>query len=70
MKCEALVRGSIYSRKGGNRYDDCEHEAKYRVERSDDVVHVCGVHVRRYVLWNARWSTGYVIDTLKAAATK
>lgn len=55
MKCTALTVGSAYSRRGTNRYEECEHDAKYHVvvdhTRSGGRVwehDVCGIHVRKY----------------------
>jgi hypothetical protein len=63
MTCESLVRGSIYSKAGGNRYDDCPHPAKYRVTLRDGTKRlVCGTHARGFKLFNERhMETGKIL---------
>lgn len=57
-KCEALTRGSVYSVKGGNRYDPCEHPALWRVTFTltapPSVENVCGIHARKAFISNAK----------------
>ena len=61
MTCEAWVKGNIYSRKGGNRYEPCTAPAKYNVT-GEFGGHFCGHHIRRYRDFNERqWRTDDVL---------
>lgn len=60
--CQGWVEGSIYSRKGGGRFDPCEAPAKYHVGAgtapSNPDLDVCGTHVRRFKAMNeSLWRT-------------
>ncbi len=50
--CIALVRGSIYSRRGGNRWEPCEHAARYHVTGPTTDGDYCGIHARTFIAFN------------------